>query len=1365
MSGATVKRMRTRMVTRTVSDDNESQSHHHVVVPSEESSSTARDLDQTVLVSRRDENDVGGYSTIRLRPQQPQQQENFLEHRQQQRESHSRRELQKVIPTDDGECNVTTMLRTDYNGVETATGIMFTVKGSSSENDDSENNEGEGEGNSNSGGGDPLYILTIEFQINSDSGVEPGDPIAVKVFGRSGGFSEHMDVESDWDVLADTDAYVSTDGTGAIVPAQDFEPVIVPAGEKYAFYLTTIQHSAMIKLSPVETWVGGVSAGGVQEDDPSLSSPVEVHTGVSLTASGLFPSSYEQAANFNGIIHYRLTQPCDDARIKTDIMFEFAINDDPNEDIINTLNDSIESSMKAIMTLTPPLSTWKRQHSLEIVGVQTSFQGRSEQKCPSDFGTCSLLHTTITFAHLDSLLPGTLQVEILSDSNRLIEATSAQFTTALEYVGDPMVSGVFKFTLEGVPDGEDMTESQKLYFERVTSDYLRETSDNSVYSVTVTDFGRRQRQRQRQMSLLPATYLRGSVKEPRLLQPQASGTVEIITDIVGTGTNGELRSNVVGGIGSNGDRYINELMIQQLRPAEITPSSGGSFFISISGAFATVATSSIGGISAGGSSSGGGSVNGGVVICAVGLVLSLIYLFYRVYRDFISPPEENDKIQNQTKPNGLLSRLQFWKKDECKDADTDKLSMEDGGDSNGTSTGDQFHARDSLINGMSERFNLSACHSMHERRPGSAPDLSRFIGSSEHPRPRMTKSNSSASLDLNLPRGTNQAGLRGRGIQPSKSLSQSFQKRSFGSFHGKMNTRTTNGDDEDSMNSEESSENFDELDEFAEDIEDDDDPAMETQSNNSEDSDIRSNVITGHGDKKLSEKLLDRNTTLSLEDEESSVESDIEIPLAGYNSDDSEQDEENVKPSGQPTVSRKKSSQSLPEMRSVGKSSSQSPNKKSSSNESADDAKLSPGIAAKESQNQSGKNGRSVKKSKSMTEIETSSSRKKKIVDEVESSSDESSVELSEESEEESDDSPDVKPSVKDLIASFNHKQKPTGKKKGGKKKKGESSLKKSKKSKLRSKSKKKKHEVDKESKKNKSDKKDTPVNQAGSKGRGVAPSKSLPMFKSRFAASKGATIEVSDDSSDVSSITMNPSLNVTRPDKESRAKMIRDHLRDYSAPPVDLAATIFQHQHMTVEEEDDDGQSIELIPKNHRGRPTVKKSHSAENMYGSYGKIQFTSRSTDSKKPGQKKSDSKQSDSKKSDSKKSDSKKSDSKKPDRRLNMAVSKNNSNNRLQPNSSFRRKNNSSAPDLSLRHIGKKTVEMYKEKLSASQRNLVADGDGPQNNSINTSQKFNASWKSLGDDMDQQVHAERRKIVKDHLLGLRGSDESSTSTPKY
>ena len=36
-----------------------------------------------------------------------------------------------------------------------------------------------------------------------------------------------------------------------------------------------------------------------------------------------------------------------------------------------------------------------------------------------------------------------------------------------------------------------------------------------------------------------------------------------------------------------------------------------TFFISISGAFATVATSSIGGTSAGGSSTGGGGVNGG----------------------------------------------------------------------------------------------------------------------------------------------------------------------------------------------------------------------------------------------------------------------------------------------------------------------------------------------------------------------------------------------------------------------------------------------------------------------------------------------------------------------------------------------------------------------------------------------------------------------------------------------------------------------------------------------------------------------------------------------------------------------------------
>ena len=266
----------------------------------------------------------------------------------------------------------------------------------------------------------------------------------------------------------------------------------------------------------------------------------------------------------------------------------------------------------------------------------------TDEKCPTDFPLCSLIFSTLTFSHSYSIGPGTLTYGVLTSGGDIGESVENQNTFPTAYVGDPLTSGEFLIKLEGMPTGAQMNVLQRRYFEKVTASFLSVFAETPIYRVDVTDVrgqngsgGVVTRKRQRRS-------LRGDMDlSDRFLQSD-DGVAEVIVTIFGSGTQAELREAVFGSIGENAQRYADELAKQQLRPGEINEQDSGALFEDIVGSSVSLKPQDFqdenGALSGGKSDDDRDAIY--LYLSIVALVMSLMWLLYRVYKDYFSDRSE-----------------------------------------------------------------------------------------------------------------------------------------------------------------------------------------------------------------------------------------------------------------------------------------------------------------------------------------------------------------------------------------------------------------------------------------------------------------------------------------------------------------------------------------------------------------------------------------------------------------------------------------------------------------------------------------------------------------------------------------------------
>jgi hypothetical protein len=238
----------------------------------------------------------------------------------------------------DLDCLLTASLEAKYNGWETAAGTMFTVRPTA-----------------------PLDVLSFEFDA-----FELAQDLSVQVYYRKGEFSGVTNDPAQWEKLADVEAQFAPDGKGAIIPANDFTAVSLEAGETYAFYVHFPQNN-VFRTKPSERLIG---------EDYLSNNVLGIQVGVNLE-DGLFPDKFGAASEFPGRIHYRTALPCEQILTTTQVELQWAVNSEPEGDVITALSYAVEGAISALMILNPNFIRFDKFHMLELVEVKSGFQGRS----------------------------------------------------------------------------------------------------------------------------------------------------------------------------------------------------------------------------------------------------------------------------------------------------------------------------------------------------------------------------------------------------------------------------------------------------------------------------------------------------------------------------------------------------------------------------------------------------------------------------------------------------------------------------------------------------------------------------------------------------------------------------------------------------------------------------------------------------------------------------------------------------------------------------------------------------------------------------------------------------------------------------
>jgi hypothetical protein len=236
------------------------------------------------------------------------------------------------------DCRLTTSLKAPYDGWETAAGTMFTVLPTAA-----------------------LDVLSFEFDA-----FELAQDLSVQVYYRKGGFSGVTNDPTQWEKLADAVAQFAPDGKGAIIPASDFTTVSLEAGEIYAFHLHFPQ-SNVFRTKPAERFIG---------DDYLSDDVLGIQVGVTLE-DGPFPDKFAAASEFTGRIHYRTLLQCEQIRTTTQVELQWAVDSEVGGDVIKALSDAVEGALSALIKLNPTLIRYEKFHLLELMEVESKFEGRS----------------------------------------------------------------------------------------------------------------------------------------------------------------------------------------------------------------------------------------------------------------------------------------------------------------------------------------------------------------------------------------------------------------------------------------------------------------------------------------------------------------------------------------------------------------------------------------------------------------------------------------------------------------------------------------------------------------------------------------------------------------------------------------------------------------------------------------------------------------------------------------------------------------------------------------------------------------------------------------------------------------------------
>jgi hypothetical protein len=232
-----------------------------------------------------------------------------------------------------GQCSVNTALNTTYNArpdVVPYVGIMFSIFSKN-----------------------PLEILTLELDIRFGNTTD----LSVEVYTYGGRYDLVYNDPSVWTMIAKTTAVPAPEGTGAIIPVNDFDTVSMGRLERRSFYITM--------KSPILDY--NVAALAKTDEIALQTSDIDLLVGVGFSEYK-FPEAIDPLVNpqFTGVIHYARKATC--GKVSTSIEYLFILDEQLRIEVLGDLTRFVDAALTDIMLQDSGLQVFQEMHGLQKDG-------------------------------------------------------------------------------------------------------------------------------------------------------------------------------------------------------------------------------------------------------------------------------------------------------------------------------------------------------------------------------------------------------------------------------------------------------------------------------------------------------------------------------------------------------------------------------------------------------------------------------------------------------------------------------------------------------------------------------------------------------------------------------------------------------------------------------------------------------------------------------------------------------------------------------------------------------------------------------------------------------------------------------------
>jgi hypothetical protein len=233
------------------------------------------------------------------------------------------------------QCAVSTALNTTYNvrpDVVPYVGIMFSIFSKN-----------------------PLEILTMELDIQFGDNTD----LSVEVYSYEGRYDLVYNDPSVWRMIANTTAVPAPEeGTGVIIPVNEFDTVSMGRMERRSFYITM--------KSPILDYNVAALA---KTNEVALQTPdMDLLVGVGFSEYK-FPEAIDPLVNpqFTGVIHYARKATCAD-KVSTSVDYLFILDEQLRTEVWRDLTSFVDAAVTDIMLQDSGLQVFQEMHGLRKDG-------------------------------------------------------------------------------------------------------------------------------------------------------------------------------------------------------------------------------------------------------------------------------------------------------------------------------------------------------------------------------------------------------------------------------------------------------------------------------------------------------------------------------------------------------------------------------------------------------------------------------------------------------------------------------------------------------------------------------------------------------------------------------------------------------------------------------------------------------------------------------------------------------------------------------------------------------------------------------------------------------------------------------------